>query len=271
MEKFRCDALVWNEERGEVCYQIGEGCFIDQLCGQWHSILCGFKKPFDDTQAKMAVLSIYKNNYRSSMRDFVNPWRLFALNDEGGTVMCTYPEGARVPAIPIAYAEEVMSGFEYALAGLLMHYGYVEEAVRVVDTVRDRYDGKKRNPYNDTECGSNYIRSMAAFSLLPISGGVVADLPNRTLTLAPKTKMLPFRCPWFAATGWGDLIVNASDITIQVREGTLAVEKLAMPFVQSVSAVSVNGEVYTDFAFADGVLTLPRSQAFIECITIKIQ
>ena len=39
-----------------------------------------------------------------------------------------------------------------------------EEAVRVIRGVRDRYDGKKRNPYNEMECGNNYARSMAAFS-----------------------------------------------------------------------------------------------------------
>ena len=39
-----------------------------------------------------------------------------SLNDEAGTIICSYPEGANLPAIPIPYCEETMTGFEYALA-----------------------------------------------------------------------------------------------------------------------------------------------------------
>ena len=40
------------------------------------------------------------------MRDFVNPWRLFAYNDDGGTVICTYPEGVKKPKNPIPYSKK---------------------------------------------------------------------------------------------------------------------------------------------------------------------
>ena len=29
------------------------------------------------------------------MRNFANPWRIFALNDDAGTVFCDYPEGTK--------------------------------------------------------------------------------------------------------------------------------------------------------------------------------
>lgn len=258
VDKFHCDPLIWNAEHGEVCYQISEGCFIDQLCGQWHSILCGFQKPFDDAQAKTAVLNIFKNNYRSSMRDFLNPWRLFALNDEGGTLMCTYPEGCRTPATPIAYAEEVMTGFEYAFAGILVHYGFTQEAKQVVDAVRDRYNGKKRNPYNDTECGSNYVRSMAAFSLLPIMSGFVADLPNATLTFDPKGT-LPFRGAWFVATGWGTFSADDNVFTLQINDGSVVLEKLVLPFIKEARAVLLDGKEISDYRFDGKALQFPKT------------
>ncbi len=266
VDKFRCDPLIWNEERGEVCYQLGEGCFIDQLCGQWHSILCGFRKPFDDEQAKTAVLNIFKNNFRTSMRDFVNPWRLFALNDEGGTLMCTYPERVRLPAVPVPYAEEVMSGFEYALAGLLLHYGYGEEASAVVDAVRVRYNGKNRNPYNDTECGSNYVRSMAAFSLLPIFSGFSADLPKGKLTFAPKGA-LPFRCPWFVGTGWGECAIDGKEIALQLRGGQVKLKAIALPFAQELRSVRIDGKTISDYRFDGKTLHFPETTV-TENITI---
>jgi hypothetical protein len=45
------------------------------------------------------------------MRNFANPWRIFSLNDDAGTVICDYPEGAKKPKIPVPYCEETMHGF----------------------------------------------------------------------------------------------------------------------------------------------------------------
>ena len=263
IEKYNCEDLLWNEEAGELSYQIGEGCFIDQLCGQWHSILCGFERPFEDSQAKKAVISIYKNNYKQSMRNFSNPWRLFAVNDESGTVMCTYPEGYQKPYSPIAYCEEVMSGFEYEFAGLLLYYGYTAEAENVVKAVRQRYNGKNRNPFNDIECGSNYVRSMAAFALVPILSGFVADLPNFTLTFNPIFK--PFKSIWSVASGWGTITVSNDDIIIEIKDGEIVLEKFILPFVESVINVNIDGKSISPIGFEN------KSLKFSKCkITDKV-
>ena len=54
-----------------------------------------------------------------------------------------------------------MTGFEWALATHLAWRGLVREAEKVAAAVRARYDGAKRNPWNEIECGSNYARAMA--------------------------------------------------------------------------------------------------------------
>ena len=61
----------WNEERNELKYQIGEGCEIDQVLGQWHANLLGLGEIFDKDQLRSALQSIYKNNFKC-MRDFTN-------------------------------------------------------------------------------------------------------------------------------------------------------------------------------------------------------
>ena len=118
------------------------------------------------------------------MRDFANPWRGFVVNDEGGTIMCDYPEGANKPSVPLPYTEECMSGFEYSLAGLMLLEGMKKEGKQIVKSVYDRYDGKKRNPYNEIECGSNYARGMASWSFVPILSGFECESQKRILSHA---------------------------------------------------------------------------------------
>ena len=79
--------------------------------------------------------------------------------------MAWYPQG-RMPRVPFPYYVETMTGFEYVVAALLAEYGDFKGAERVVRNIRDRYDGLKRNPFNEAECGHHYARAMAAWSVL---------------------------------------------------------------------------------------------------------
>ncbi|MBQ8175296.1 MAG: hypothetical protein IJ009_07855 [Clostridia bacterium] len=121
---------------------ITDRSLVDQIVAQWHAHLYGLGDIFDREHRRSALRAIYRNNYKPSLRNFANPWRVFALQDEGGAIMCDYPKGAKKPAIPISYCVECMSGFEYALAGLLLAEGMKDEAHEIVKSVRDRYDGK---------------------------------------------------------------------------------------------------------------------------------
>ena len=125
VERFDCPDY-WNAERGELKYQIGEGCEIDSLLGQYHSTLLGLGDIFDKEQRKIALKNMFDLLYKPTLREVVNAWRVFALNDEGGAIMSAYPKDARRPYIPISYSDECMTGFEYAFAALLISEGFVE-------------------------------------------------------------------------------------------------------------------------------------------------
>lgn len=104
-EHFGCPEY-WNEEKQELKYQIGQGSSIDQLLGQWHANICGLGDIFDPQQRKTAIRSMIRYNYQTSMREYANTWRVYALNDEAGTIMCAYPSNAQRPVIPIPYTDE---------------------------------------------------------------------------------------------------------------------------------------------------------------------
>jgi uncharacterized protein (DUF608 family) len=150
-------------------YQVGNGCLVDQLVGQYKANRAGLGDLLDRYHLANASLEIFKNNYNASLQDHYNSMRTFAYADEAGTVICSYPQGGR-PKIPFPYWSECMTGFEYQLAVLLLDYGHREEAQRVVQAIRIRHDGKRRNPFNEPECGSFYARAMASWALLEAWG-----------------------------------------------------------------------------------------------------
>ncbi len=220
IERFQCPEY-WNGERNELNFQIAEGCEIDQLLGQWHAAICGLGDLFDPEQRRIALKNMYRYLYKSSLRDFPNAWRVFAINDEGGTVMCDYPANVYRPVLPIPYSDECMTGFEYAFAGLLIREGFQEEGLTVIRSVRDRYDGKKRNPWNEIECGNNYARPMATFALLPIFSGMEFDLPHGHVGFSPLLEG-DFRCPWSLGNAWGNFERTEKSVTLSLCDGSLS-------------------------------------------------
>ncbi len=244
-KSFDCADIYWDDELNEITKQIGEGSSIDQLTGQWHATLCGLGNIFDLEQTNKALKSMYKYNFKKSMREVTNFGRIFAANDECGTIMCDYPDGTYEPRMPIGYCEECMTGFEYQFAGMLLSRGFKDEALNVIKAVRDRYDGKKRNPWNEIECGSNYARSMASFALLPIISGFYFDLPHNTIGFNPLYDTDDFKCIWSLGTGWGNIEINKSFIRLNIKSGSLALSQIKLPFVKFAKRMEIDGKELT--------------------------
>lgn len=263
LESFGDEAVerYWNAEVGQIKYQIGEGCALDQLLAQWHADIIGLGELFDAKQTDTALKNAYKNNFKENMRGHCNPFRLFAMNDESGAIVCDFPEGAERPAIPVPYAQETFHGFEYAFAGLLISRGYVEEGLRVVRGVRDRYRGDNRNPWNEIECGSNYARSMASFALIPVMSGMRFDMTAGMMGFNPvKTDAAKqFRSVWFLGDAWGNVSIEKQDTAIKVISGSMTLKTLRLPYMSSVSELVIDGKK-TDFTFENGTLNFPSAK-----------
>ena len=240
IEHFNCPNY-WNVEKEQLKYQIGEGCEIDQMLGQWHANICGLGDIFDQEQRKTALQSMLKNNFKTSFRNFANMWRIFALDDEAGTVICDYPDGAYKPIIPIPYCEECMTGFEYSFAGLLISEGFIQEGLAVVRAIRNRYDGEKRNPWNEIECGSNYARPMASFALLPIFSGFTFDVPNNHIGFSPIVSG-DFKCFYGTGTGWGNFVKTETEQKITVQGGCQVLQSVGIDCADKVKKVFADGK-----------------------------
>ncbi len=198
-------------------YQYGTGCLSDGVIGCWVGLCCGLEEFVDTEKVKSHLKNIHKHNLKKSLLDHVNPQRpSFAFGDEGGTLLCSWPNGDKL-SLPFVYSDEVWTGIEYQVAAHCAMLGLVDECIDIVAAARERYDGKKRNPYNEYECGHWYARALASYAILQGLTGARYDAIDKKIYLDPQIKG-DFRAFLSTATGYG---------TVGVKDG--------MPFVEVVS------------------------------------
>lgn len=220
----------WSDEHGEIKYQIGGGCLTDQILGQWHADLAGLGDLLDPAAVRTALASIFRENFRPTLRNHFNPCRVYAYEGEGGLLLCSYPEGTRVPAVPAPYAEEVWTGLEYMMASHLILRGLVDEGLTIVRAARARYDGSNCNPWNEIECGSYYARSLSSYALLNAFIGLSFDARTHEIGFRP-ARSGDATFFWSAGRGWGEVALAGRTVTITVKGGVLAVARVALPWL----------------------------------------
>jgi len=207
-------------------YQFGEGCIIDQVIGQWYARMLGLGDILDPAHVKSAIAAVFRHNFRRDFRDHHNPHRVYALGDDRGLLICTWPRGGR-PQRPLTYAYECMIGFEYQVGAHLIYEGFLREGLTVCKAIRDRHDGLKRNPYNEFECGSHYARSMANYAYLLALSGFRYSAVEHCLYLAPRLSAESFRCFFSTDSAWGSIHFRreADSLTLSVApaEGELRI------------------------------------------------
>ena len=223
------EAAYWDEEHGEIKYQIGNGCEIDMHLPQWYASLYGLGDILDRDHVHSTLNAVYRHNFVPHMRDIVNSWRKFSLNDEGGTLICTWPHSEGKPTIPLPYHQETMTGFEWAAAAHLVMHGELEKGLEMIEAIRGRYDGYRRNPWNEIECGSNYARAMASYGLLQAYSGFHYDMTRGMIGFAPKLSGR-FRSFWSLGTVWGTYDETETGAEVRILRGGMELQSLELGF-----------------------------------------
>ncbi|TDE11449.1 GH116 family glycosyl-hydrolase [Jiangella asiatica] len=215
--------------------QIGDGCLTDQLVGQAHAHLAGLGHLLDPEHVRTTLRSIVRHNARTSGPAVqFNPSRSYALGDEPGLVVASYPHGNR-PARPFPYFAEVWTGLEYTAAVGLICEGLRDEGVGVVETVRSRFDGRRRNPFDEAECGHHYVRAMASWGAVVALTGFRYDGVTGELHFAAAGRA----ARWFWSTGyaWGTVeqrpTTGGTDVTLEVVGGRVRLCRLVLDGVGS--------------------------------------
>jgi len=249
------DETCWNGEYYIQVYdsdkykqnQWGVGCHSDQLIGQWWAHILGLGYVLPEDHVKQALKSICMYNFREDLSGFEHKQRVFACGNEAGLLNCSWPKGGR-PEVPIRYCDEVWTGIEYEVASLMLFEGMTDEALRIVKAAHDRYDGTKRNPYNEIECGDHYVRAMASWSVLEAAAGYRFNGPERTLVFMPRLDPDRFESFFIAPSGWGTVAQEragtSQKATVTVRYGKIELDEIVLALPDSsVRPATVRAEV----------------------------
>ena len=187
-------------------YQYGIGCLSDGILGAWIG-RCAIPNFIDTQKITSHLLAVHKYNLKKDLSEHANPQRpSYALGNEGGLLLCTWPKGGKL-SLPFVYSDEVWTGIEYQVASHLMLMGKVKEGLDIVRLCRDRYDGRVRNPFNEYECGHWYARAMSSYGLLEGLTGVRYDAVDKTLYI--DSKIGDFTSFISTATGFGNVSLKA--------------------------------------------------------------
>ena len=189
---------------GEPDFQIGPGCLVDQLVGQLLAHVCALGYLLDPRHVRATLNSIRDYNGRDDLYGHFNPMRTFALNDERALVMCSFPKGGR-PRRPVPYYAEIMTGFEYAANVHMLYEGQIEAGLDGIAATRARYDGQRRNPFDEAECGHHYARAMTSWAAVLALTGFHYSAVDGIVTFAAN----PGLHFWSSGYAWGTCEIGA--------------------------------------------------------------
>jgi non-lysosomal glucosylceramidase len=200
-------------------YQLGSGCLVDQLVGQYMAHVCGLGYLLEPADVSKTLSSIMKHNLTEGMYKHFNCMRSFALGDESALLMASYPKDR--PKNPFPYFTEVMTGFEYTAAVGMLYENQADDGLTCIQNIRDRYDGLKRSPFDEAECGHHYARAMASWAAVLAMTGFHYSGVEKSMTFAAKDGTFF----WSNGYAWGSCSIKQSAkgklVELSVLQGKL--------------------------------------------------
>jgi len=207
---------IWNDQGGKHG-GLDEGCFTDQIIGEWAMHLSGLGEIFDKEHKRQAFENILRMSFKPD----------FGLRN------CSWPGDKFWHDIPddmwVDQLNTCWTGVELEFASLLIYEGLYEEGLKVIKSVDDRY--RKAGLYWDhQEFGGHYFRPMSAWAILNamLGLGINAGTYSFNPKVPDKNLKLFFAFPAGTAHFIRKVSGSGETIAIEVHTGTFKVSKLVL-------------------------------------------
>lgn len=207
-------------------YQLAEGVLVDQLVGQVMAHILDLGYLAKQENMVKTNESIIKYCHRENLMKHPNFMRSYAYGNESALLMADYPYAR--PKQPFPYFTEVMTGFEHTAAVGMFYEGQAKEGLKIIQDVRNRYDGSKRNPFNEAEYGNHYARSMMAWGGVLAATGFHYSAVDQSMSFTSK----PGTYFWSNGYHYGTVTVrekgNKKTALIKVMNGAIELKSLKL-------------------------------------------
>ncbi len=239
-----------------------DGCHIDQMLGDYWANQVGLKLPFPAKEGNSALAKTFEHNFHKEVGVYqkdagIKIVRTYALKDEPGSVMVSFPHGGSENSAPknenrrwdnlvLGYFSESWTGQEYPLAAAMINRGLVTEGLAVCKGVDDRYAESplRRNPFNEIEYGNHYTRAMSGYAPFVSISGFKYHGPRKMIGFAPKMNADNFKSAFIAGQSWGSFSQEITDdelsAKISVKHGDLVVKTIELNAPFKVDNVNVS-------------------------------
>jgi hypothetical protein len=208
-------------------YQLGSGCLVDQLVGQYMAHVCGLGYLASKENVQTALRTVMKNNFMERFDNTFNNMRSYVMDKESGLIMASWPKGRL--KVPFPYFAESMSGFEYAAAIGMLQEGQTVAGLKCIKAIRDRFDGEKRNPFDEPECGHHYARAMAAWSAPMAFSKFQYFGPEKAISFSSVSG----NYFWSNGSAWGTCRIEGKTAELIVLRGSLKLNRFTIEGIGS--------------------------------------
>jgi non-lysosomal glucosylceramidase len=103
----------------------------------------------------------------------------------------------------------------------MLYENQTDDGLTCIKNIRDRYDGRKRSPFDEAECGHHYARAMASWAAVLAMTGFHYSGVEKSMTFAAKDGTYF----WSNGYAWGSCSVKQSAkgklIELSVLQGEL--------------------------------------------------
>ena len=225
-------------------FQLGKGCLVDQIVGQYMAHICGLGYLGDRNHIQKTLQSVMKYNYIPDVSGEFNNMRSYVMGHEAALMMASWPKGRL--EVPFPYFPEAMTGFEYCAAVGMIQEGMVDDGLKCIKAIRDRFDGAKRNPFDEPECGKHYARSMASWaSVLALSDFHYSGV-DKTMSFT----RTPGKYFWSNGSAFGLCEVSTSSVKLEVLRGSVELSAfylsgMTKPIAKKISIPEGGSEMFT--------------------------
>ena len=136
----------------------------------------------------------------------------------------------------------------------------LENALKILKSVRKRYDGSRRNPWNEIECGDHYIRAMSSWTLLHAFTGFRYNSELFQFHLGPRVNSDNFTTFFVTENAWGQASQKIAEgklsYTLSVTYGELEIKSIRLNSIGDANTQTVR--VHLDKVEQSGMSLIPN-------------